>query len=103
MSDGYPYYPAHGSTDTSAEAAHAMEGISARVQRLALAAINSSGDAGLTAHELALVLNMERTTVQPRTSELSLLGRIEDSGTRRLNPNGKRAIVWIATNPGEPA
>ena len=39
---------------------------------------------------------MERTTVQPRTSELKLLGLIEDSGERRRNRNGKRAIVWVA-------
>ena len=49
-----------------------------------------------TAPELALALQLERTTVPPRTSELRKLGRIIDSGQRRLNPNRKRAIVWVA-------
>lgn len=96
MSDAYPYSPAPGQTDTSAEAAQSLEGVSARIQRLVLAAIRSAGKAGLTAHEVSTVLRLERTTAQPRTSELRRLGRIVDSGQRRPNPNGKRAIVWIA-------
>lgn len=100
MSDVYPYSPAPGQTDTSAEAASAIEHLTARVQRLVLAAIKSAGTNGLTAHELAVALKMERTTVQPRTSELRRLGRIKDSGQRRLNPNSKRAIVWVAQEVG---
>jgi hypothetical protein len=96
MADAYPNSPAPGRTDTSAAAAQAMEGVSARVQRLVLAAIKSAGAVGLTAHELAVTLGMERTTVQPRTSELRRLGRISDSRQRRPNSNGKNAIVWIA-------
>jgi len=96
MSERYPYAAATGRTDTSAAAAASIQTVTARVQRLVLGAIQSSGGYGLTAHELATTLNLERTTVQPRTSELRRLGCIKDSGRRRLNPNRKRAIVWVA-------
>lgn len=96
MSD-YPYSPAKGQTDTSSDAAEAIKPITARVQRLALEGIILAGQQGLTAVELADLLCMERTTVQPRISELRRLGRIEDSGERRHNPNRKRAIVWVVT------
>lgn len=103
MADAYPHCPSLGQTDTSAEAAQALEGVSARVQRLVLGAIEDAGANGLTAHEIALTLGMERSTVQPRTSELRQLGRIIDSAKRRPNPNGKRAIVWVATSDEIPA
>ena len=94
--DRYPHIPAPGRTDTSVDAAASMEPVTARVQRLVLRAIRHSGSAGLTTNELSAALNMERTTVQPRTSELRRLGVILDSGKRRPNANGKQAIVWIA-------
>ncbi|SFR97551.1 hypothetical protein [Sphingomonas jatrophae] len=91
----YPHAPAPGWTDTSADAAASLEGVTARLQRMALRAIRRAGRRGLTAHELATTLHLERTTIQPRTSELRRLGRIIDSGQRRFNPNRKRAIVWV--------
>lgn len=94
--DMYPHAPAQGKTDTSAEAADAMERCAGTVRDKALVAIQKAGERGLTAAELANVLDMERTTVQPRTTELRLMDRITDSGMRRPNPNGKRAIVWTA-------
>lgn len=97
MANQYPYTPAPGTTDTSAEAAMMMEPVTAHIQRLVLAAIRSAGSTGLTAHELAETLGMERTTVQPRTSELRKQELITDSGDRRPNPNGKNAIVWVAS------
>jgi hypothetical protein len=96
MMASYPHAPAPGQTDTSAQAAVAIEPVTARIQRLVLRSIRDAGPRGLTAHELALALVMERTTVQPRTSELRRLGKIKDSGQRRENPNGKKAIVWVA-------
>lgn len=30
----------------------------------------------------------------PRCSELAALGRVEDSGLRRANSSGKKAVVW---------
>ena len=94
--DSYPHAPAPGQTETSIEAAASLEGVTARVQQLVLAEVRRAGSCGRTACELAVALGMERTTVQPRTTELRLLRKIADSGKRRPNPNGKRAIVWVA-------
>jgi predicted transcriptional regulator len=90
----YPDGPALGRTDTSAEAARSISSASGRIQRMVHLAIAEVGARGLTSDELAERLGMERSTVQPRTSELKLLGLIRDSGQRRPNRNGKRAIVW---------
>jgi predicted 2-oxoglutarate/Fe(II)-dependent dioxygenase YbiX len=94
--DSYPHVPGSWGTDTSIAAAEFMAGIQAPVQRAVLRAIRDASVRGLTAHELAVALGLERTTVQPRTSELRALGKIRDSGQRRPNPNGKMAIVWVA-------
>jgi predicted transcriptional regulator len=63
---------------------------------MALAEIGDAGEYGLTADELAARLNMDRYSIQPRTSELKHKGLIIDSGLRRPNETGKLAIVWIA-------
>jgi hypothetical protein len=39
---------------------------------------------------------MDRWSIQPRTSELKRKGLIRDSGQRRPNCTGKKAIVWTA-------
>ena len=51
---------------------------------------------GLTADELSARLEMDRWSIQPRTSELKRKGLIRDSGQRRPNRTGKQAIVWVA-------
>lgn len=96
MTQRYPDTPGHRSVDTSVEAAEALAPQLGRLQRMALAAINDSGAKGLTADELAATLKLDRWTVQPRTSELRRKGAIYDSGQRRRNATGKRAIVWVA-------
>jgi len=60
-----------------------------------LEAITSFGSEGLTSHECAAVLDIVKETVQPRISELHTEGRVRDSGQRRLNASGKKAIVWV--------
>lgn len=92
----YPDYPGYQATDTSAEAAEAISEHLGRLQAMVLTAIAKRGSMGLTAHETATVLQSDRTAIQPRLSELRRKGRIVDSGLRRLNASGKRAIVWIA-------
>ena len=94
--DMYPHVPGHRAVDTSIEAADAIGSVSARYERLALARIKAAGEQGCTTVELADTLGVERSTIQPRTSELRRKHLIDDSGRRRCNPNGKRAIVWVA-------
>lgn len=90
----YPHVPGHRGVNTSISAAEAVQPNLGRLQRMVLDAIRASGAVGATTNEIADRLDIERGSVQPRTSELKLLGAIEDSGVRRRNANGKMAIVW---------
>lgn len=90
----YPDTPGHRGVDTSAAAAEGLAPHLGRLQRLTLDAITDAGAHGLTANELAAALDVPREAIQPRTSELRRKGLIVDSGTRRFNSNGKKAIVW---------
>lgn len=93
----YPDSPGHRHIDTSIAAAEDLAPRLGRLQHQALSAIREAGWIGLTADELAEVLGLERYTIQPRTTELRRKGLIEDSGQRRPNRTGKRAIVWTAS------
>lgn len=93
---GYPDAPGYRDIDTSLEAARELAPKVGRLQRIALEAIRNAGWLGLTADELMAIMGMERWSVQPRTSELKRKGLIRDSGLRRRNASGKRAIVWVA-------
>ncbi len=92
----YPDAPGHRNVDTSIAAADALAPKLGRLQRMAETAIRDAGLHGLTADELAKRLDLDRWSIQPRTSELKRKGLIRDSGLRRPNATGKRAIVWIA-------
>ena len=92
----YPDAPGHRRVETSMAAADALAPKLGRLQRLAESAIRTAGPGGLTADELAALLQMDRWSIQPRTSELKRRGLIRDSGRRRPNATGKMAIVWVA-------
>ena len=92
----YPDAPGHRNVETSIAAADALAPKLGRLQLLAKSAICDAGTQGLTADELAARLDMDRWSIQPRTSELKRKGLIRDSGQRRPNATGKLAIVWIA-------
>ena len=92
----YPDTPGHRNVDTSIAAANDLAPQLGRLQRLAETAIRAAGIYGLAADELAAQLNINRWSIQPRTTELKRKGLIRDSGLRRPNATGKRAIVWIA-------
>jgi hypothetical protein len=91
----YPDAPGHRGVSTSIEAAQAIAPKIGRLQRLALDAIANREGRGATADELAELLELDRYSIQPRTSELRQKGMIVDSGLRRFNATGKRAIVWV--------
>jgi len=92
----YPDTPGHRDIDTSVDAAEALAPKLGRLQRMAATAIGDAGAEGLTTDELASWLDMDRWSIQPRTSELRRKGMIRDSGKRRPNATGKRAIVWTS-------
>lgn len=97
----YPDAPGHRNIDTSVAAANAIAPKLGRLQRLVQTTIKAAKEYGLTADELAAKLDMDRYSIQPRTSELRRKGLIRDSGKRRLNTSGKAAIVWVAANDGD--
>lgn len=92
----YPDTPGHkGEAETGKEAAEAIAPKLGRLQRLVLDTITSRGSLGLTPEEACDLLDLPRTTLQPRFSELKAKGKVVDSGMRRANPSSrKRAVVW---------
>jgi hypothetical protein len=85
-----------GKAETGRDAAEAIAPKCGRLQRLTLEAIRLAGMHGCTADETAEACGMDRWSIQPRCSELRAKGLIMDSGRRRLNASGKRAVVWVA-------
>lgn len=94
---GYPYSPARGKTDTSDEAAETLK--TPKTLRYQALALFWKYQDGLTADEVAYLMGksgLEILSVRPRITELVKQDKIEDSGIRRLNDSGKKAIVWRA-------
>jgi hypothetical protein len=79
----YPGTPGHRFMDTSMAAAASIAKVTGSMQRMVYHAICEVGARGLTSDELADRLRIDRGTLQPRTSELKLLGLIRDGGQRR--------------------
>ena len=52
----------------------------------------------MTADEAALFLSIDKLSIRPRFSELNRTGEIVDTGERRANDSGKKAIVWSISN-----
>jgi len=52
----------------------------------------------MTSHELSIILQLNLVSVSPRLRPLVRKGLIKDSGRRRTNPSGRRAIVWELTS-----
>jgi hypothetical protein len=86
----YPSAPGYRDTDTSREAAADM---ASRVTGLRLAVLGAL-EQDRTADECAAVLGESVLAIRPRLTELKRLGLITDTGERRPNASGKRAIVW---------
>ena len=93
MTTSYPFIPGAQDRDTSIAAADAIEAAAPTLRDLSLAAIRASGT-GLTADEAAATLGLSILSIRPRVTELGRLGEIEDTGVRRNNDSGKKAIVW---------
>jgi hypothetical protein len=97
----YPRTPGWRRPRTSIEAAASMAPGLGRLQTAVLAAIAAAGDTGLTADEAALGLRLTPFTARPRCTELCALGLIADTGLRRVNLSGRKAIAWAAVAPDQ--
>tara|TARA_R100000808_G_scaffold3230_4_gene11636 strand:+ start:1997 stop:2290 length:294 start_codon:yes stop_codon:yes gene_type:complete len=90
----YPHIPALGKRETSRAAAETLKNPNS-LRALALKAIQTA-EQGLTADEIASYLRVSKLSIRPRITELNRLHEIFDSGIRRKNSSGKKAIVWLA-------
>lgn len=81
--------------DTSIEAAEKIEPVAGVIREKVLRAVAAAGSSGITVLECCAQHGLDRFGVQPRFSELRVAGKIVDSGMRRRNPSGVRAIVWV--------
>lgn len=86
---------AAGKTDTSREAAEAIQSSAATLRARVLAEIRRMAAYGGTATEIAGRTKMTLLNMRPRATELRDQGLIADSGKRRKNRNGKNEIVWV--------
>jgi len=89
----YPWGPAARATDTSREAAAAIAPRDDTLKRMVLTILRDTPE-GLTADEVAGTLHESVLAIRPRCTELAKLGYVVDSGSRRPNVSGRRAIVW---------
>jgi predicted ArsR family transcriptional regulator len=74
-----------------------MAKVAPKLREVVLTAFEKSK--GMTADECAGRLGLSILTVRPRVTELSRLGKLRDSGARRANGSGKKAIVWTPVYP----
>lgn len=86
----YPIDAGFKRTDTSREAAQRIDAGTLRAK--VLDAIRAHGP--LTADEAAERLRLDKLSIRPRLSELRAHGKVADTGERRSNASGRRAIVW---------
>jgi hypothetical protein len=104
MTDRYPSTPGHkGEAETSWAAAAGIAPETSRLRRMTLDAIRSRGAVGYTSEELADAIGVPFASAQPRTSELKAVGKLVDSGQRRLNRSGKKSVVWTLPEYGKEA
>lgn len=89
----YPNAPGHRGVATSIEAADMIAPLSSRLRALVYRTLHQH-PAGLTVDETCAKAGMPRYSLQPRFTELRHAGSIRDTGERRFNASGARAIVW---------
>lgn len=91
----YPETPGFKNTTTSFSAAIEVASGAPKLRLIALKAIKAS-EKGLTADETAAVAGESVLSIRPRVTELAKNNLVFDSGQRRQNVSGRKAIVWVA-------
>ncbi len=90
----YPDVPGFQNTDTSKQGAPSKEEADT-VREKVYSIYRNHSPYGLTADEAGWYLGIGPFTIRPRVTELKRQGRLTDSGVRRRNGSGKKAIVLI--------
>lgn len=80
-------------SDTSEEAARALEPRAPMLRRLVLEAFEEAGPRGLTADQAAECVGLSILAVRPRVTELYQAGKLERAMERRQNESGMWARV----------
>jgi len=93
----YPQSPGYKREGTAEEAASSMADEQKSLLNAVQLALSAYGPQ--TADEVASALKRDRLAIRPRLTELQRLGLVVDSGDRRKNESGRRAIVWELTGP----
>lgn len=94
MSDPFDTAANHRGVETSAGAAALAAETSSRLRYLVHKLLCEQGDR--TVDEVCAIAGLPRYSLQPRFTELRKAGLIRDTGERRFNASGARAIVWHA-------
>lgn len=89
----YPHTPGSKTGGTSRDSAEAMKLTACRLRDLCMLWLERDP---YTADEVAEHLGQSILSIRPRFSELRKLNLIQDTGERRKNVSGHRAIVWKA-------
>lgn len=101
--------PAARGSDTSRGAADAIEPKLNELEETVLRFIQEAGETGLTDEEAGICLARSRgetdlytyatkSTAAARRNRLVQLGRVRDSGNRRMQRSGRNAAVWVTTS-----
>lgn len=88
-----PTAPAIAHSETSREAAAAIQPSLGNLQKRVLLALTGSRD-GMTDLELQEHLKMDGSTQRPRRVWLQQHGFVRDSGRKRKTESGRQAVVW---------
>lgn len=97
--DVYPDAPGFKAAGgASQEAAVAVAARVSRLRGIVLMAFHEA-PAGLTADEVAGVVELPILSVRPRVAELHRLGEIRATEERRKNASGMTATVWRVADP----
>jgi hypothetical protein len=93
----YPGRAGYKATDTSAEAAVAIEdsGRAATLRKGILLWLREKPGRACTTDEYATMVDESVLAIRPRFAELHKNFLIRDSGERRRNASGRNAIVWV--------
>ncbi len=86
----------HRGVDTSRDAAEMAARASGTLRALVHKTLFDNPK-GLTVDETCGITGRRRYSLQPRFTQLKDAGMIRDTGERRFNESGARAIVWRAT------
>ena len=100
----YPQVPGHNKVDISIEAAESMEKSSATLRTRVLNILRGADFPfvyPMTSEQISDISGISHDNVWKRISELRAMGKVEDSGERRRNRSGRKAIAWqIRTEEG---